>query len=180
MADQAQALAQPTTPVAKGSTGLTNPTAAPQKKVRQPVYWAIELDNEIFSNPVLAEHLAANTQLVPLKKIHSTLLYVGKNHEALADKIALISSQQNKKVLLEIDGFGHSDDACALSVKSITIEDIGETMPSYPNKHQHVTIALKDGIKPVESVETLVRENRTFTEFPELVVLHGTVRGMFY
>ncbi len=150
-----------------------------KKKVRLPVYWAIELDNGVFQNPQLKEYLDAHPDLIPLKKIHSTLLYVGKKHGEMADKIAEISQHEGKKCTLEVDGFGYSERACALSIMKMTLDD-NTVMPSYPNKHQHVTVALKTGTAAVESVETLVRENRTFNEFSGGLLLHGTIKAMYY
>lgn len=161
-------------------TNQVTKTEQNTKKPRQFTYWAIELDNSIFEQPEVKEFLAANPHLVPLNKVHSTLLFVGGSKDPVVHtRAAEVSQHKDKRCVVETDGFGYSDKACALSVTSIMLEDIGEVMPSYPNKHQHVTLALSAKTKAVESVETLVRPERTFTTFPDKLVLYGTVRGMF-
>lgn len=161
----------------------TNTTVVQKKEKgpKLPVYWAVEIDNEIFEHPQVKKYLEENPHLVKLQKIHSTLLYVGKQHDTLADKITEISQHSGKKCKLQVNGFGYSETACALSILSIVLDDSENIMPSYPNKHQHITLALKHGTKAVESVETLVRENRTFVEFPDGgIVLYGNVKGLMY
>lgn len=151
-----------------------------KKKIKLPSYWAIKLDGTAFEHDELKTFLNSRTDLKPLEKIHSTLLYAGNKHSELTNEINSIVPHIGHTCRLEIGGYGYSEDACALRVDSITLVDIGETMPSYPNQQQHVTIALKNGIKPFESVKTLIGENKTIIEFTEPMVLFGTVESFLY
>lgn len=156
---------------------LTKTKSNKQKKKFLTMYWGIELSTELFNNDVIKSIFESNPNLVPLKKIHSTLLFVGKREgvEEEKDFIPL----ESKQCKLIIDAYGVSEDALALRVKSITYEtEDGETkMPAYPNKQQHITMGLRVGIPAKDSVLTLL-DDKNITPFD--IELTGTVKRYLY
>jgi hypothetical protein len=161
-------------------------------KQKQVVYWAVDLDiNQILQNQQIKNFLDNHSELIQLKKVHSTLFFVGKKKKTDKTDVSEIMGDMNlsdpeepyiklngKECELIINGFGHSENAMALNVQSIKIIEDGTDCPSNAIQ-QHVTIALKNGIKAVESVKTLTGEG-TFEELSSLIVLNGNVKGFFY
>jgi len=118
-------------------------------------YWAVELDMNIFLHPEIESRLKLNTNLIPLKKIHSTLLYVGKK---INDLEKVFIEFENIECTLTIDRIGISSNAMALGVKSIVYKNENTNtecdLPTFAEK-QHITLALADGIPAKDSVLTL-------------------------
>lgn len=141
-------------------------------------YWAVELSNEAFEHGSIKAYLDANPHLVKLTKIHSTLLYVGKV-DSMQDKEDTIAQHVGKNCALVVDAFGCSDEACALRIKSISLCDTNETVPSFAVQ-QHVTLALKVGTPAKDSVLTLTKECSVPTVLPTELVLYGTVKRYMF
>lgn len=167
-----------------------------RSKQRRVLYWAVDLDtNDVMSHPIIKEFLKSHPHLKPLQKIHSTLLFVGKGSSApvttpvdeLAKKLAGVSISENpedkyvkldgKSCTLTVSGYGHSDKAIALNVTNITLCD-GDRCPSNAVR-QHVTVALAQGTKAMDSVKTLLGEG-TVEKFEEPLILKGTIKGFYF
>ncbi len=75
-------------------------------------YWAVELDTSIFQEcDEIKQFLITNPNIVQLKAIHSTLLYVGKKENT---NESVFVPLENKECTLEIEGYGYSDDAALI------------------------------------------------------------------
>jgi len=95
-----------------------------------------------------------------------------------------------KECTVTVDAFGYSENAMALRVESVTCDN-GDghsvAVPSFANHNQlHVTMALKDGVKPVDSVITLLPSSvdadgnvGTVVPFTEKLVLKGKLKKIF-
>ena len=142
-------------------------------------YWGVSLNLSIVTeNAELQSFLKSHDNLILLEKIHSTLLFVGKKEN---DNERVFIPLEGKLCQLEIIGFGSSESAIALDVKSITYKnDANEStdVPSFATK-QHVTIALSKGTKAVESVKTLLGEG-TYTKFDKPIIVTGTVKRYLF
>lgn len=129
------------------------------------LFWGIELDNDIFQNELIKLHLESNPQLKKQDKLHSTLLFVGKKSEFIEDEEKyfqyLEKGNRGKKCKLLIDAYGYSEKAMALRVKEIKISnENGEFIDNILSDavQQHITLALKNGTPPKDSVKTLQKE----------------------
>lgn len=187
-----------------------------KKKPKKTLYWGVSLDAETTMNhPPIRKLLDDNPELVPLKKIHSTLLYVGRknneNERVFLDIIAprkssdgcqeFVSPQRHEvddrtresnqttdgnaptadrspKCKLLVTGHGCSKNALALLVAGIIFADDNTPVPSFA-RVQHVTIALANGTKAVDSVRALQGEG-TVVIYDETLVLEGTLKRYFY
>lgn len=126
-----------------------------EQRKRATLYWGIELQPEdIFENEIIKSVLETNKELIPLKRIHSTLLFVGKRNDVREE---VFYPLENKTCTLTINAYGISCNALSLRVSSI-VYDNELIMHSYPNKQQHITLALKPGVPAKDSVLTLVGE----------------------
>lgn len=136
-------------------------------------YWGVSLSESILeSNDTIAQLLILNPQLKPLKKIHSTLLFVGKKVDPTEE---IFKDLVDKECTLTVDAVGYSENAMALSVRSITYDN-DQPMPTYAVK-QHITLALKAGTKAFESVKTLQGEG-TVVDLD--LILTGTVHRYLF
>jgi len=104
-------------------------------------------------------------------------LFVGKRYD---ERESELQPHEDRECELIIDAFGYSRDALALRVESITYldsddGDIQKTLPSFPNRQQHVTMALRVGVKPKDSVQTLLGYG-TIVEFENKIKLNGIVK----
>jgi hypothetical protein len=152
------------------------PLSAKEKKKNLTSYWGVQLDNTLFDNLIIKQVLSDNKELIPLTKIHSTLLYVGKKEGNLDEEI--IRPFENKKCLVTIDAFGSSEDALSMRVESIISDNID--IPSFATK-QHITTALKQGIQAKDSVNTLLGcEGSKITFVHPKIVLEGIVKRYLF
>jgi len=148
---------------------------ATKKKSRKNLtaYWGIELDTNIFDHQHIHIHLTEKPDLIKLDKIHSTLLYVGKKddnpHE---DKYHHI---EGKDCQLTISKFGCSTDAMALFVDKITYHNEQHEEVNVPTHaiQQHVTMALKKGVKAVDSIKCF---EHGLIDLPEPLVIRGKIK----
>lgn len=143
-----------------------------------PLYWGIKLGLEAFEHPVIKEHLNNKPNLIKRTQIHSTLLYMRGYPNS---KEEMIIPFEGKKCKVVIDALGISDYGCALRVTSITCceEENEEIIPSFPNQNQqHITMALRYGVRPVNSVYTLLGEGE-IVELNEDLILYGIVHRYY-
>lgn len=141
-------------------------------------YWGIEFTNDMDSqlSAAAAPTLLTNPALVPLKKCHSTLLFVGKKENPDEQ---IFSDFEGKSCSVTIDAFGFSDDALAFRVTQIiTLEDIPRTVPSFAAK-QHITFALRAGMAAKDSVKTLQGEGQII-KLESPIILSGRVKRFLY
>ncbi len=154
------------------------------------LYWAIELSlDEVMQNSQLKQFVDSHKDLIPLEKIHSTLLFVGRKKKSKELETDLINLSLNdaeepyikndqRECVLTVKQFGHSSNALALDVESIIFKDDSTECPSNAIK-QHVTLALSKDTKAVDSVKTLQGEGE-IEILNEPLKLYGKVRGYNY
>ena len=150
-----------------------------QKKPLKTVYWGIEVNiAPILAHEPVAISLTENPQLVPLKKMHTTLLFVGRKEDE-RDKLFLPYKDQMCQI--SVNAHGLSQDALALRVSKLEFVDDtikGDAVPAYPNIAQHVTVALKDGVKAVESVKSFAEG--VMVDYDSDLVLTGKLTQYFF
>ena len=150
-------------------------TDAPKKKERKTLFWGISVNPDIVLNHLpIKIALEANPLLVPLKKMHSTLLYVGRKDN---DNEAVYMDLIGKDCRIVVKAHGCSENAIALEVDSITFVDSGEPVKSF-NAKQHVTVALTAETKAVDSVKSFV--DGTMINYDEPLVLEGKLLRYFF
>lgn len=148
-------------------------SSSKKKRKNLTAYWGIELDPNIFEHHHINNHLTTKPELTKLDKIHSTLLYVGKKddnpHESKYHPI------EGKECHLTISKIGCSTDAMALLVDKITYcnEQQEEMIVPTHATQQHVTMALKKGVKAVDSIKCF---EHGFIDLPETMVIHGKIK----
>lgn len=157
------------------------------------LYWGIDLElSDILINQEIKTFLDNHPELIQLKKVHSTLFFVGrkkvekteKDVSDILENMSLLDPEEPYKKLngkeceLIINAFGYSDDAIALNVQTIKIKDDDSDCPTNA-KRQHITIALKTGIKAVDSVKTLLGDG-TIHELSSSLILKGFIKSFFY
>ena len=142
-------------------------------------YWGISLSINILEHNEIKRILEENPQLIPLKNIHSTLLYVGKKEDDREKNYIMLEGVLCNLTITEI---GVSEKAMALKVnKIIYINDdkIEKELISFPNQQQHITLALKQGIKPVDSVKTLLGEG-TIIILTKPLIIQGHIKRYLF
>lgn len=144
------------------------------KKIKKTLFWGIEIKkDQILSHPKINQILSENPTLIPLKSMHSTLLYVGRKDDI--DE-CMFAPFRFKKCRLVVSSFGFSENAMALKVDSMkfTEDSLSSTeIPTYATT-QHITVALADGVKAVDSVKTLQGEGKKVI-FDIPLILDGTL-----
>ncbi len=142
-------------------------------------YWAVDLQKSlIFTIPEISSFLESHKELIPLEKIHSTLLFVGKKEN---ENEQYFFPLEGKECQVIISGYGYSENAIAMEVDNITyLSETGENIkvPTFAIK-QHITTALSTGTKPVDSVKTLTGEG-TITKFPHVIIVTGRIKRYFF
>jgi len=152
--------------------------SAKQLKKNMTAYWGVALSNDVFENELIKSFLEEHKELVPLKKIHSTLLYVGKKENPLEETY---KDLEGIECTLIIPGYGYSENAMAFKVDGVTYigaDNMTVNVQSFAVQ-QHVTMALKAGTKAVDSVKTLLGEG-TFVEFPETLKIAGHIKRYLF
>ena len=157
------------------------------------LYWAIELSlEEVMKNSQIKDFIESHKELKPLEKIHSTLLFVGRKKKSKPAEIDSILGEleikedpeepyiksNHRDCILTVKQFGHSSNAMALDIESIIFSDDSTECPSNAVR-QHVTMALSNGTKAVDSVKTLLGEG-TIEVLNTPLVLYGKVKGYNY
>lgn len=154
-------------------------TIAIKSKKDLTAYWGISLSTNILEHNEIKRILEENPQLIPLKNIHSTLLYVGKKEDDREKNYIML---EGVLCNLTITGIGISEKAMALKVDKIVYtndDKIEKELISFPNQQQHITLALKQGIKPVDSVKTLLGEG-TIIILVEPLIIQGYIKRYLF
>lgn len=154
-------------------------TIAIKSKKDLTAYWGISLSTSILEHSEIKRILEENPQLIPLKNIHSTLLYVGKKEDDREKNYIMLESVLCN---LTITSIGISEKAMALKVDKIVYtndDNIEKELISFPNQQQHITLALKQGIKPVDSVKTLLGEG-TIIILTEPLIIQGYIKRYLF
>jgi hypothetical protein len=149
----------------------------PKPKVPKPhpatLYWGVELDPiVILEHPTIKASLTSHAELIPLVKMHSTLLYVGGKRDNPNEES--IKMYEGKMCTLTIDAMGSSLNAVALRVADIKFDEIPDKVPTFAIC-QHVTVALSKGTKAVNSVKTLQGDGDV-TIFAKIMELKGVIK----
>ena len=145
-------------------------------------YWGISLTddtrNNILNNCQIKQILDNNVGLIPLLKIHSTLLYVGKK---VNEDEAKFLPFENKECVLVISEFGYSDDSIALKVDSLNLSSDNTIIPSF-SETQHITLALRQTIMAKDSVKSINGENSNAVKIvlDEKIIVRGNVKRFLF
>lgn len=103
------------------------------------------------------------------KEFHVTLVYKPKEEHLL-----YYDEFKEKEIEVCIDGCGYTENAVSLLVDSIqTVDGIDVANFQVEGKPLHITVALKEGIKPVDSYHA-IKENLVQFESPIRVI--GTLK----
>jgi len=158
------------------STSTSTNTKANKKNLTS--YWGIEFtdntDTQLMA--AAATTLVSLPNLVPLKKCHSTLLFVGKK---VNPDEAVFADFEGLPCIVIVDAFGFTQDALAFRVKEIsTVESPPRNVPSFAAK-QHITYALRAGVAAKDSVKTLLGDG-TVVELDSELILTGKVKRFLY
>lgn len=142
----------------------------PKKKERKTLFWGVGLDTKkVKEYEPIKKFLEEHEELIPLRSVHTTLLYVGRVDN---EDEELYIPFRYKKCVLTIGGYGYSEKAVALKVESIKFDD-DSNVPTFAET-QHITVALAKDIKAVESVKTLRGEGE-MVEFDMVLELEGKI-----
>lgn len=108
--------------------------------MEESAFWGMEITPFVQSN-VLG--------LIPLKSIHSTLLYITPRTKS---KEGIFKPLEGIVCNVYIYGYRYSEFAMIFLVDKITRKDNDDVIPSF-SKVQHITLALKEGIKARDSIK---------------------------
>jgi len=150
-----------------------------EKKKNLTAYWGVDLDMSILDKTEIKEFLELNPLLIKNKKIHCTLLYVGKKEGNVDEE--KFKDLEGKEVFVNITGFGHSENAMALQVDLVSyVNDSNEiiVVPFF-GVQKHITVALKEGVKAVDSVKTLLGEG-TVNNFDSEYIVKGNIKRYLF
>jgi hypothetical protein len=141
-------------------------------------YWGVELRNEIFNNVTISNILKEYPSLVPLDRLHCTLLYVGKK-ECDNEKVFVPFERRVCKVF--VDAVAYSEDALVLRVKRVTYKEGDNILDMQHFQDQlHVSLAVNKskGVQTKNSVDAFA--SGTITEFDTEIVLTGKVKRFVF
>lgn len=125
---------------------IANETINKQKiKKYKTLYWAVEIEN--FVNDEINEFIKDKSKLIPLYKIHTLLLFVGKKDN---EKENIFFEHNKKKCSVLISEFSCSTDALCIKVDNILFKD-NTKVPIFI-KVPHITFALREGIDAKYSI----------------------------
>lgn len=158
-------------PLINNNSEQISESSKKSKKLKT-LYWAVDIDN--FNNDEINNFLKNKEHLIPLKKIHSTLLFVGKKDN---DDEKVFINHNEKKCSILVSEFGYSNDALCIKVDEILFEN-NEKVPSFAVQ-QHITFALREGIKAKDSVKALLGEG-TIKQLEIPVMITGYVKKYLY
>lgn len=145
---------------------LTNTCKKSKKsKKKLPIYIGISINNE--SIQTLVDNSKLDKKTVK-DEFHVTLVF--KPTEENKNKIP----KEGTLCKVHLGGIGYSEDAIAVSVQKILTES-GEEVNYFLKDDGilHITIALADGIKPVNSY--LAIKNGNYTEFERVIIVDGVI-----
>lgn len=123
------------------------------QKIRKTLFWGVRLDPcTVFCNEEIKHVLNRYPQVVPLKNLHVTLLYVGRMTDSREDVIMPFKYRMCTIVCTSI---GFNDDAIVLRVESLRYDDDDDQSIIDPERIYHVTLALRESIKAKDSIKVL-------------------------
>lgn len=148
------------------------------------LYWSIPLSVPI-TNPTDLEAINSRIELYKMKELpekHSTLRFIGKKKN---DIDAEYMKLEGKKVVVTVDGFGFDSDkikAISLKVDNIQLINEDDSKSDFPRElmhlvQQHITYALAEGTKAVDSVKTITEPSADggYYKFEDPLVIEGIV-----
>ena len=148
------------------------------------LYWSIPLSVPITNSTDL-EAINSRIELYKMKELpekHSTLRFIGKKKNDIDLEYMKL---EGKKVVVTVDGFGFDSDkikAISLKVENIQLINEDDTKSDFPRElmhlvQQHITYALADGTKAVDSVKTITEPSASggYYKFAEPLVIEGIV-----
>jgi hypothetical protein len=136
-------------------------------------YWGVSIPHTVFEHQSIKDCLSQHPLLIPLEHVHSTLLYVGKKDDNPYEPIYFPLEDQECRI--HISHYGFSENAMALQVDSI-LDQRGYSLPSHAVR-QHITMALKKGVKAVDSPKCF---DCQLVELNPPLDLIGKVKRYFY
>ena len=113
-------------------------------------FWGVDLGVNMLKPPVPDEY-----KLIPLKFIHSTLLFAMPRNKS---KEKMLAPLENLTCDVYILGYRYSKSAAIMIVEKIVAENTDEIIPSFSN-FQHITLALREGFKAKDSVKLTSRSH---------------------
>lgn len=151
-----------------------------QQKPRPPkktLYWGIKLsiDQIVSSYDPIKDALTSNPDLKQNKEMHTTLLFVGRKDNPDEEQY---KEHIGKKCTVTIGGHGISSVALCLHVIGMVFTETNTPVPSCQQVKQHVTVALKEGTKAVDSVKAL--DEGTYVEYTQPLQLDGVLYQYFF
>ena len=156
---------------------ISQPTS--QQKPRPPkktLYWGIKLSiDQIVSYDPIKDALTLNSDLKQNKEMHTTLLFVGRKDNPDEEQY---KDHVGKKCTVTIGGHGISSVALCLHVTGMVFTETNMPVPSCQQVKQHVTVALKEGTKAVDSVKAL--DEGTYVEYTQPLQLDGVLYQYFF
>lgn len=148
------------------------------------LYWSIPLSFQV-TNPTDLEAINSRIELYKMKELpekHSTLRFIGKKKNDIDTEYMKL---EGKKVVVTVDGFGFDSDkikAISLKVDNIQLINDDDTKSDFPKElmhlvQQHITYALAEGTKAVDSVKTITEPSADggYYKFAELLVIEGNI-----
>jgi hypothetical protein len=153
------------------------PDASVKGRKHLTAYWGVDLGDQPFNHTQVKTHLSEKQHLVALNRVHSTLLYVGKKPDNPHENKYL--TLEGKECEVVVSSYGCSDDAMALKVDRISYKNERDEVVELPTHAtiQHVTMALKKGIKPVDSFKCF---EQGMVSLAEPLIIKGTIKRYLY
>lgn len=158
----------------KASTSQPQPAVIIAPKEKSTLYWAIHIPELATVLDLVSLALSNNSDLIPNKEVHTTLLFVGRKPNE-DEKVFLPNKDKSCNVM--VSGYGITEDALSLRVESMVFTDSLVPVPTFQTVTQHITVALSKGTKAVDSYKAI---DTNFVPFPNLVTLTGTLKQYFF
>lgn len=143
---------------------LTNTCKKSKKKL--PIYIGISINNE--SIQTLVDNSKLDKKTVK-DEFHVTLVF--KPTEENKNKIP----KEGTLCDVYLEGIGYSEDAIAVKVEKVSTET-GEDVHYFLKDDGilHITVALADGIKPVNSYLSIINGN--YEKFKDVIIVKGNIK----
>lgn len=145
------------------------------------LYWSVPLTFQVTDKTDL-EAINSRIEIHKMKELlekHSTLRFIGKKKNDIDSEYMKLEGQ---KVKVYVDGFGYSSKAISLKVDNIQLINEDDTKSDFPRElmhlvQQHITYALSEGTKAVDSVKTITEpsEDGGYYKFVDPLEIEGIV-----